>query len=93
MSGHRKSKTPWFFAGLSLGVLAGVLCAPKSGRETRAAIAAGVEDGRKYIISLERDARRHISNVADSGKKILGRQKERIAAWVKRTRKTLKHAA
>jgi CheY-like chemotaxis protein len=45
MLDDRKKNSGWFVAGLGLGALAGILLAPKSGRETRKAIAAGVDEG------------------------------------------------
>ena len=93
MSMNRKNKTPWFIAGLGLGALVGILSAPKSGRETRKAIARGVDDGRKYVTSIGRDAREQMSNVVESGKRIIVRQKGRIVAWTRRAKNILERAA
>ena len=92
MSVNRKNMTSWFIAGLGLGTLVGILSAPKSGRETREAIAAEVDDGRKYLISLGRDAQEQMSDVAESGKRIIARQKGRIVAWTRRAKNILERA-
>lgn len=92
---HDRKMSPWFVAGLGLGALAGVLLAPKSGRETREAIATGVERGHKYVVSLGRDARKHMSDIAESGKKMFARKKKQVSAvletgrnWAKRTKES-----
>jgi gas vesicle protein len=66
MSRNRKIRTVWFIA---LGALAGILLAPKSGRETRHAIATEVDDGGKYLTSLGRDTREEMGHVVESGKR------------------------
>jgi gas vesicle protein len=82
MSDNRKDKIGWFLAGLGLGSLVAVLFAPKSGRETRKAIATGVDDGRKYVASLGRDAREQVGEWVDSGKKIVVGTKRQVKAAV-----------
>jgi gas vesicle protein len=72
----------WFLAGLGLGTVAAILYAPKSGRETREAIAAGVDSGRENLVALGRKARQQISNVVASGKKIVTTTKRRVNAVV-----------
>lgn len=71
MSGSRKNTTRRFISILGAGALIGMLLAPKSGRDTRAAIATEVNDGRKYLASLGHDTRRHLSEMAESGRKML----------------------
>jgi len=72
----------WFLAGLGLGTVAALLYAPKSGRETREAIAAGVDAGRENLVSLGRKARQQINNVVASGKKIVTTTKRQVNAVV-----------
>ncbi len=79
----------WFLAGLGLGTVAALLCAPKSGRETRKAIVAGVDAGRENLVSLGRKARQQISNVVASGKKIVTTTKRQVNAVVDAGRETL----
>jgi gas vesicle protein len=59
----------WFLAGLGLGTVTAILYAPKSGRETREAIVAGVDAGRKNLVSLGRKVGRQISSVVGPGNK------------------------
>jgi len=93
MPDHRKSKKVWFVAGLGLGALAGILCAPKSGRETRNAIVAGVDHGLERLTAYGRDARKRVSNVVVSGKKLLTRNKEQANAAIDKARRLLKRTA
>ncbi|SRR5581483_5862547 len=72
----------WFLAGLGLGTVAALLYAPKSGRETREAIAAGVDAGRESLASLGRKAGQQISAVVASGKKIVTTTKRQVNAVV-----------
>ena len=80
-------------AGLTLGALAGVLCAPKSGRETRQAIVAGVDKGLERFTTFGRDARKRVRNVVESGKKLLTRKKEQVNAAMDTAKRLLKRAA
>jgi gas vesicle protein len=76
------SSIAWFLAGLGLGTVAAILYAPKSGRETREAIVAGVDAGRENLASLGRKARQQISNVVASGKNIVTTTKRQVNAVV-----------
>lgn len=76
----RKMSGIWFAAGVGLGALAGLFLAPKSGRQTREAVAAGVERGRTYLVSLKQHAGKRFNNIALAGKKMLGRKKKQLAA-------------
>jgi gas vesicle protein len=90
---HRKNRSVWLVAGLGLGALAGVLLAPQSGRETRKAIAAGVDDGIEHVASVGHHARKHMSNAVGSGKKALARKKEQVSAAVDAVKVFLKRVA
>jgi gas vesicle protein len=70
MSRNRKTRSVWFIA---LGALAGILLAPKSGRETRHAIATEVDDGRKFLNSLGRNTREEMGHMAESGKRLVNK--------------------
>jgi gas vesicle protein len=93
MVDNRSNKSGWFVAGLGLGALAGILFAPKSGRETRKAIAAGVDDGLEHLTAFGRDARERASNIVDSGKKLLIRKKQQASAAIDSAKKFLTRAA
>jgi len=87
MLDNRNNKSGWFVAGLGLGVLAGILWAPKSGRETRKAIAAGVDDGLEHLTALGRDARQRVSHIVKTGKKSLTLKKQQASAAIDTAKK------
>lgn len=90
---HGKRRSVWLVAGLGLGALAGVLLAPQSGRETRKAIAARVDDGIEHMASAGRHARKQINKMVGSGKKALARKKEQVSEAVDKVKVVLKRAA
>jgi gas vesicle protein len=88
---RKKKMSAWFVAGFGLGALAGLVLAPRSGRETQEAIASGVDRGQKYVVSLGRNARKRLSDMAESGRKMFARQKKSggsILRTAKRTRES-----
>ncbi|HEY6271800.1 MAG TPA: YtxH domain-containing protein [Terriglobales bacterium] len=93
MLDNRKNLSSWFVAGLGLGALTGILLAPRSGRETRKTIVAGVDDGIEQVASFGRHARRHIGNALESGKKALALKKEQAGAAIGAVKVLLKRAA
>jgi gas vesicle protein len=93
MLNNRKNKNAWFMAGVGLGALAGILFAPRSGRETRKAIATGVDDGLEHLKALGRDTRERASNMMDSAKKSLARKKQQASAAIYSAKMLLKRAA
>jgi YtxH-like protein len=90
---NRKNRNVWFVAGLGLGALAGILLAPKSGRETRKAIATGVNDGLEHVTVLGRYTRARVSNIMDLAKKSLARKKQKAVAAIDAAKKVFKAAA
>jgi len=90
MSDNRNNSIPWFLAGLGLGALVAILYAPRSGRETRKAIVTGVDDGRKHLTALGRNARDHISDLVDSGKKSVTHKKRQVYAAIDAAREALR---
>jgi len=70
----------WFLAGLGLGALAGVLYAPRSGRETRQAILDAADDGRDYLTARGQAAREQVNQWSSRGKEALNQQKEQFKA-------------
>ncbi len=83
---HKNSNVAWLVTGLGFGALAGILLAPRSGRETRQAIVAEADRGRKYLVSLGR-----------SGKKMLARTTKQVSEAIdigrKRAKELLKRTA
>lgn len=92
MSNDRMNNVGWFLGGLGLGAVVAILFTPKSGRETRTAILTGVDDGREYLASLGRDARQQISDLVDSGKKIVAGKKQQVNAAIDAGREAIHEA-
>jgi gas vesicle protein len=88
----RKISSAWFVAGLGLGAVAGILLAPKSGRETRQAITTGVERGHKYFVSLKQDAGKRVNGIAESGKKMFALKKKQVSAVIETGRNWARRA-
>jgi gas vesicle protein len=93
MLNNRKNRGGWFVAGLGLGALTGILLAPQSGRATRKAIVAGVDDGIEQVASFRRQASRQMANVFVSGRKVLVHKKEQVGAAVDKVKVLLKKRA
>jgi len=80
MSDRDGNNFVWFLAGLGLGALAGVLCAPRSGRETRQAILDAADDSRDYLLNRGQQAREQVGNWTARGKDVVKQQKEQFKA-------------
>jgi len=80
MSDRDNNGVLWFLAGLGLGALAGVLYAPRSGRETRQAILDATDDGRDYLTTRGQAAREQVNQWSARGKEALSQQKEQFKA-------------
>ena len=80
MSDRDGNSFMWFLAGLGLGALAGVLYAPRSGRETRQAILDAADDSRDYLTSRGQQAREQVSQWTTRGKDVVKQQKEQFKA-------------
>jgi gas vesicle protein len=93
MSDNRNSNIGWFLAGLGFGTVVAILYAPKSGRETREAIVTGVDDGRKYLASLGRNARDQVSDWVASGKKIVTDKTRQVNAAIDAGREAMRDGA
>jgi len=68
----------WFIAGLGLGVIAGVLYAPRPGNETRDVLRSKAEQGRDFMRERARQAREQAGEWADRGREVLQQQKEQF---------------
>lgn len=80
MSDHDGSSFGWFLAGLGLGAVVGVLCAPRSGSETREALRSRAEEGREYVRGRAREAREQASEWVDRGRDVVNQQKDQFRA-------------
>ena len=87
---RKKKIGAWFVAGFGLGALAGLVLSPRSGRETREAIASGVDRGQKYVVSFGRNARKRLSDMAESGRKMFVRKKKRVSSILETAKRNRK---
>jgi|SRR5579862_6227045 len=62
----------WFLAGLGVGALAGILYAPKSGRETRDDLANSAREGTEYLRNRSRQVAEQMGTIVDRGKEQVG---------------------
>jgi len=58
----------WFLAGLGIGALAGVLYAPKSGKETREDLAASARDAREKANQYVDQGKEQVGQYAEKGR-------------------------
>ena len=80
MSDREGNSFMWFLAGLGLGAVAGVLYAPRSGRETRQAILDAADDSRDYLTSRGQQAREQVGQWTTRGKDVVKQPKEQFKA-------------
>jgi gas vesicle protein len=72
----------WFVAGLGVGALAGILYAPKSGRETREDLLNGAKEGTEYLRNRTRHAAEQVEELVGKGKEHVGEYVDRgRAQW------------
>ena len=62
----------WFLAGLGVGALAGILYAPKSGRETRDDLANSAREGTEYLRNRSKQVAEQVGTLVDRGKEQVG---------------------
>jgi gas vesicle protein len=76
----------WFLAGLGVGALAGILYAPKSGRETRDELANSAREGTEYLRNRGRQVADQVGTMVDRGKEQVGEYVDRGREAVDRGR-------
>lgn len=76
----------WFVAGLGVGALAGILYAPKSGRETRDDLANSAREGSEYLRTRGRQVADQVGTIVDRGKDQVGEYVDRGREAVDRGR-------
>ena len=82
MANENQQAFGWFFAGLGIGALVGILYAPKSGRETREDILTSAKDGSEYVRVRARD-------VADQAGVLVERGKAQAGEFAQRGREVI----
>jgi gas vesicle protein len=65
---NRVNGFAWFLAGLSVGALAGILYAPKSGRETREDLANNAQKGKEYLRARGKQVAEQVGTLVDRSK-------------------------
>ena len=78
MADNDSNSIGWFLAGLGLGSLIGVLCAPRSGKETRESILQGAAEGREYVANRGRQAGEQVGQWVDKSREVYSRQKDQF---------------
>ncbi len=68
----------WFFLGAALGAAAGLLLAPKSGRETRDLLAEKGGDLARKAQDLAMDAQGRAGEWVDKGREVFEEQTQRL---------------
>lgn len=92
MSENNGNSFLWFLAGLGIGALAGVLYAPRSGRETREALMERAEEGREYLANRTRQAREQVTQAVERGRTTFSRVKEQGSAAIDAARQAYRES-
>jgi len=82
------STAGYFLAGLAIGSLMGIFCAPKSGEGTREFLSKKVKEGSKHARKKARELRERAEDLVDRGKELVNQKKEQIAAELDEATKT-----
>jgi len=77
-----ENKLSYFFLGLGLGVAAGVLFAPKSGRETRAFLRDRAEESSDLVKRRAEELRDQAAEAIDRSKSQIRRHRDNLAQAV-----------
>ena len=76
------NKLSYFFLGLGLGVVAGILFAPKSGVETREFLTSKANEGADLARRRAQELRDTATDQLERGKSTVQRHKDNLAAAV-----------
>lgn len=87
------NKLSYFFLGLGLGVVAGVLFAPKSGEETRDFLTSKVNEGADLARRRALELREQAIEKLERGKSTVQRHKDNLTAAVDAGRQAYRDAA
>lgn len=72
----------WFLTGIGIGAVIGMMYAPQSGSETRAALKSKAEEGKGMVRDRTRQAREQASQWVDKGKEVVSQQKDQLRTAV-----------
>ncbi len=87
-----RNNLPYFFLGIGVGLAVGLLFAPKSGEETRAALKGRADESRDYVKRKSSEARESATDFIDRGREAVNRQREQVAAAVEAGRQAYREA-
>jgi gas vesicle protein len=82
------SNVGYFLVGVGTGALASILCAPKSGEETRKYLAQKIKEGSEYGQKKAKELSERAEDLVERGKDMAAQTKEQIAAAVDAGRET-----
>jgi gas vesicle protein len=82
MAKHIIPKGNYFLVGVGIGSLIGVLCAPKSGEETRKYMAKKAREGSELASKKAREFQVRVEETIERGKGMIGQTKGQIAAAI-----------
>ena len=71
-----------FLLGAGVGVVIGMLVAPKSGQETREILKGKADEGKEYIKRRGSELRDSANDLIDRGKEAIVRQKDNLSEAV-----------
>ena len=87
------SRLSFFLIGLGLGVVGGILFAPKSGAETREFLRESATEGADYVKRRGDELRETAEETINRGKETLRRQKENLASAMEAGKHAYREAA
>ena len=68
-----------FVLGVGVGVVVGLLFAPKTGEETRELLKNKADEGKEFLKKRGSELRESASEMLDRGRDVVGRQKDTLA--------------
>jgi gas vesicle protein len=71
-----------FVLGVGVGVVVGLLFAPKTGEETRELLKNKADEGKDYLMRRGSELRETAGEVIERGRDVVGRQKDTLAEAV-----------
>ena len=87
-----RNNLPYLFLGIGVGLAVGLLFAPKTGEETRAALKDRADESRDYVKRKSGEMRETATDFIDRGRDAVARQKEQVAAAVEAGRQAYREA-
>jgi gas vesicle protein len=76
------SKAAFFFVGVGIGSLIGILFAPKSGEETRESLMQKAKEGSEFARNKVRDLKDQAEELIDRGNQVIMRRQDQIATAI-----------